>query len=162
MSWSNYEKALNLLEEHQEECDFVGERSEILIEKAEDALGIKFSKMYRHFLLNYGAGNFGGEEVYGVIHENFLNSSIPDAIWYTLTERRDSSLPNNYLIIYDTTMGDLFCLDFNKLNGENEPAVVSIDLGYDINEQPIELIAEDFGDFFLEIIQNELEDLYIS
>ncbi len=54
-------------------------------------------------------------------------------------------------------MGELYCLDFNKLNRENEPAVVSINFGMEFSEQSIELIADDFGDFFLEIIQEELE-----
>ncbi|WP_129691946.1 SMI1/KNR4 family protein [Gottfriedia acidiceleris] len=157
MSWSNYEKAIELLEQNKEECDFEGLRSEDLIEKAETILDIKFSKIYRHFLINYGAGNFGMQEVFGVIHDDFLNSGVPDAIWYTMIERRDSRLSDNYLIIYDTGIDEVYCLDFNKLNGENEPAVVSINLGIDFSEQSIELIADDFGDFLLELIQGELE-----
>ncbi|MFJ8258568.1 SMI1/KNR4 family protein [Peribacillus asahii] len=157
MSWSNYEKAIELLEQNQEECDFEGLRSENLIEKAETVLGIKFSKIYRHFLINYGAGNFGSQEVFGVIHDDFINSGVPDAIWYTMIERRDSRLSDNFLIIYDTGIDEVYCLDFNKLNGENEPAVVSINLGIDFSEQSIELIADDFGDFLLELIQEELE-----
>ncbi|PEC48811.1 cell wall assembly protein [Bacillus sp. AFS077874] len=157
MSWSNYEKAIEIIEQNQEESDFVGKRSESLIEKAETTLGLKFSKIYRHFLINYGAGDFGSEEVYGVIDDDFINSSVPDAIWYTIKQRKNTGLPENYLIIYATGMGELFCLDFNKLNRENEPAVVSINLGKEFSDQSIELIADDFGDFLLEIIQDELE-----
>ncbi|MDQ6597965.1 SMI1/KNR4 family protein [Bacillus salipaludis] len=99
MSWSNYERALILLEQNKEECDFVGERSELLIDKAEKELGIKFSKMYRHFLNSFGAGNFGSQEIYGVLQDDFENSSVPDAIWYTLTERKETGLPDKFLII---------------------------------------------------------------
>jgi len=157
MSWSNYEKAINLMKQNKDECDFVGERSEILVEKAETTLGIRFSKTYRHFVKNYGAGNFGSQEVYGVTHGDFDNASVPNAIWYTLTERKETDLPDNYLVIYDTGMGDVFCLDFNKLNEENEPAVVAIYLGVAWSEQSFEIIADDFGDFLLEIFQDEIE-----
>ncbi len=38
------------------------------------------------YLKTFGAGNFGAQEIYGIINADFENSSVPDAIWYTLTE----------------------------------------------------------------------------
>ncbi|MDQ6597966.1 hypothetical protein [Bacillus salipaludis] len=48
-------------------------------------------------------------------------------------------------------------MDFNNLNDEKEPAVVSVYLGVDWDEQPFDVIADDFGDFLLELIKDELE-----
>jgi hypothetical protein len=66
----------------------------MLVLKAESALGLKFPPTYRKFLLEYGCGNIFGMEFYGVVDDNFINSSIPDAIWITLNERKTSNLPN--------------------------------------------------------------------
>ncbi|MFD0772024.1 SMI1/KNR4 family protein [Bacillus sp. CGMCC 1.60114] len=59
MSWNNYKKAITLMEQYEDECDFVGERSEDLIKKAEQALELRLSNMYREFVKRYGAGSFG-------------------------------------------------------------------------------------------------------
>ena len=56
---------------------------------------------------------------------DFENSSVPDAIWYTLTERRETNLPSNLLVIYDTGSDEFFCLDFNQYDYKGEPRVVS-------------------------------------
>lgn len=92
MSWDTYQQAIHLMEQNKEECDFVGERTDELINKAENVLGFSFSKIYRDFVKKFGAGNFGSQEVYGVIDDDFENSTVPDAIWFTLTEREDSKL----------------------------------------------------------------------
>ncbi|PGZ90922.1 SMI1/KNR4 family protein [Bacillus sp. AFS029533] len=163
MGWSNYEKALALLEQNKVDYDFVSGCSDHLIEKAETALSLKFSKIYKHFINNYGAGVFATYEILGVTHENFHESptlDYPDAVRFTLTKRRLKRLPENFITIIDYDPDIVYCLDFSKLNDENEPAVVSFNLGEDWGEQ--KLIAEDFGDFLLEIIQDEIEALKLS
>ena len=135
---------------------FAGQRSEELISLAEAALGLKFTGAYREFLKNYGAGNFGAQEVYGVVTDDFENSSVPDGIWYTLTEREEISLPNNLLVIYDTGSDELYCLDFQRMNSDNEPVIVSFVPGVDLNKQEYELIANDFGDFLLDMVNREI------
>ncbi|MGG2091467.1 SMI1/KNR4 family protein [Bacillus sp. S13(2024)] len=157
MSWDNYKKAITLMAEYEDECDFVGERSEDVVKKAEQALGLRFSNMYRDFVKRYGAGNFGGEEIYGVIGEDFENSSVPDAIWVTLTERKESNLPQNVLVITDTGMGEWYCLDFNQCNAEGEPLVITYDSGLEPDEQKYDRIANNFGDFLLALVKEEVD-----
>ncbi|BBW97006.1 SMI1/KNR4 family protein [Geobacillus icigianus] len=118
-------------------------------------LGLKFIGSYLDFLLSFGAGNFGSQEIFGIISSDFENSSVPDAIWYTLTERREGNLPSNLLIIYDTGSDEVFCLDFNKIDN-NEPKVVSFFLGVDLDNQKYEIIANDFGSFLLDLVKREL------
>ncbi|WP_316569312.1 SMI1/KNR4 family protein [Neobacillus sp. YIM B06451] len=156
MSWDTYQRAIYLMEQYEEECDFVGARSDELISKAEDALGFLFLPIYRDFLKKYGAGSFGSQEFYGVIDDDFKNSTVPDAIWCTLTEREDSNLPNHLLVIYDTGMGELICLDFKKINEVGEPQVVSYFPGFDLDKQDFTVVAHDFGDFLLDMVNREL------
>lgn len=156
MGLKSYKEAVDLIENNKSKSFFVGQRSDELILKAEETLGLKFSKLYKSFLKTYGAGNFGAEEIYGVIDEDFENSSVPDAIWFTLTERNEVNLPENLLVIYDTSSDEILCLDFNKLNIENEPEIVSFVPGLDLNSQKYEKIGEDFGDFLLQRVKLEL------
>lgn len=151
MSLENYNKALKIIENNKKMCHFAGPRSEKLLTFAEETLGIEFSPLYRDFLKRFGAGNFGSQEIYGVIDEDFENSSVPDAIWFTLTEREEGGFPSNLLVIYDNGE-ELFCLDNNKRNLYNEPAIVSYIPGQDLHLQLFETIAEDFGDFLLDLV----------
>ena len=156
MSRETYQQAINLMKQKEDECDFVGKRPEKIIKIAENAIGFRFSKMYRDFVLNFGAGNFGSQEIYGVINDDFKNSSVPDAIWYTLTERKQYKLPNHFLVIYDTGMGVLYCLNFESVNEMGEPNVIEYIPGVKIDEQEFASIAKDFGDFLLDIIEEEI------
>lgn len=155
MSYANYKKAVEIMNKNKEKCHFIGEHSNELIEKAEDVLGLKFSKIYKEFLINYGAGNYGSEEILGVIDEDFEESSVPDGIWYTLTEREEVDLPMNLVVIYEEGSGELFCLDFNSLNEEKEPIVVSYVPGENNKNQKYIKIADDFGDFLLRLVNAE-------
>lgn len=155
MSYANYKKAVEIMNKNKDKCHFIGERSDELIRKAEEVLGLKFSKIYKEFLITYGAGNYGAEEILGVIDEDFEESSVPDGIWYTLTEREEIDLPLNLVVIYEEGSGELFCLDFNCLNEEKEPVVISYVPGEDNVNQKYEKIADDFGDFLLQLVNEE-------
>lgn len=157
MSLENYNRALEIITENKEIFFSVGERSDELVLKAEDALGIKFSNQYKDFVLKFGAGSFGAEEFYGVIDEDFEDSSTPDAVWMTLSERQESNLPENLLVVYHTGGEEMFCLDYSNLNSDGEPKVVSFVIGVDIEYQTYEVIANDFGDFLLDMINQELD-----
>lgn len=93
---------------------------------------------------------------YGIINADFENSSVPDAIWYTLTERREINLPDNLLVIYDTGSDEIFCLDYSHLDDNGEPKVVSFLPGVDLESQTYEIIANDFGDFLLDVVKQEV------
>lgn len=137
-------------------ADFVGGRTSELINSAEEKLGLKFTGLYLNYLQTFGAGNFGAQEIFGIISNDIENSSVPDAIWYTLTERKESNLPSNLLIIYDTGSDVLFCLDYNQLDENREPKVVSFVPGVELESQTYEIIANDFGDFLLDLVKQEI------
>lgn len=156
MSIQDYNSAVEFLQQNQELSDFVGQCSEQLIKKAEGELNITFPQTYRKFLLDYGAGNFGSEEIYGIVKDDFDNSGIPDAIWYTLKQRREANLPSNLVIIYYAGGEEMFCLDINKLGKYEESVVVSYLIGVDLEYQTYEIIADDFGEFLLQRVKSEL------
>ncbi len=156
MSVENYQKAKQIIQSNEDMADFIGGRTNELIKLAEEKLGVKFTGMYLDYLHTFGAGNFGAQEIYGIINDDFENSSVPDAIWYTLTERKEINLPNNLLVIYDTGSDELFCLDFNQLDEIKEPKVVSFVPGIELERQRYEINAKDFGDFLLDLAMQEV------
>lgn len=156
MSFREYEEAVKLIEKNEELTNCIGGCSETLIKKAEERLNLSFPKSYREFLRKFGAMSFGAEEFYGIVREDFDNSRIPDAIWYTLMERKEVNLPTHLVIVYDTGSEELFCLDFSKLNSESEPAIVVFVPGVDLEYQKHEVISADFGAFLLQRVKIEL------
>lgn len=156
MSVKAYQKAMEIIRTNEEMADFIGGRSNDLIKLAVEELDINFNGIYLDFLQTLGAGSFGSQEIYGIINDDFENSSVPDAIWYTLTERKEINLPNNLLVIYDTGGDELFCLDFNRLDEHEEPKIVSFVPGINLDKQKYVKIANDFGDFLLYLVMQEV------
>lgn len=148
MPMAEYERAVALLQENEDEADFAGERSNALIEAAERAVGLRFPPTYRRFLREYGAGAFGATEIYGVIDSDFENSSIPDAIWHNLTPPREG-----LFAFYGVGDGTEFCLDTTRTADDGEMRVVAVNAGGEVVEE----VARDFGSAFLMLIQEELE-----
>lgn len=153
MSIVNYKKAIECIENNRKEMFFGKGASKELVNKAEKALEIKLPFQYRDFVERYGALSFDGTEIYGVTSDNFQNGKIPNGIWYTLDERKKYNLPKQLLIIYHTGAEEYFCLDFSKLNEEGEPAVVAYAFCVDVEYQTYEKIADDFGDFLLDMLK---------
>ncbi|MBP3041550.1 SMI1/KNR4 family protein [Bacillaceae bacterium Marseille-Q3522] len=156
MSVVTYQKAKQIILATEDFADFIGGRTDKLIKLAEEKLGVRFSGFYLDFLKTFGAGNFGAQEIYGIINDNFENSSVPNAIWYTLTERKEINLPSNLLIIYGTGSDELFCLDYYQLDEKGEPKVVSFVPGIELENQTYEIIANDFGDLLLDLVMQEV------
>jgi len=123
--------------------DFEGVKSPGLIDKAERALGLKFPPTYRKFLEVLGCGDIDGLEFYGVINDEFENSSIPNAIWLTLDERK-AGLPNNLILVYGAGDGTYYAIDTSQVDDEGESPVVA----YSVDGKT-EKISDDFGSFLL-------------
>ncbi|AKG36651.1 SMI1/KNR4 family protein [Paenibacillus durus] len=156
MSVQDYKNAVDLIEQHPGLGDFIGNSTEELIGKAEKKLGLVFPPLYRNFLLDYGAGNFGAEEVYGVIKDDFEHSGIPDAVWFTLKQREEVNLPCNLVIIYHTGGEEMFCLNIEKTDKFKEVPIVSYSIGVEPENQIYEIVASDFGEFLLQRVRTEL------
>lgn len=147
MSYADFLKACDEIDESSE-GDFVGPRSEDVITRAEQVIGYTFPPTYREFLLRYGCGDIHGQEFYGVIHGDFENSAIPDAVWYTLALRREGGLPHHFLIVHEIGDGSLSCLDFSQRRNDGECPIVIWEPMSEPGDRP-DIEAEDFGQFLL-------------
>jgi SMI1-KNR4 cell-wall len=142
MSMQDYEAAREVIRSNPSRAKFVGPRDPELVDKAEQALGLRFPPTYRRFLEELGAGNIGPFEVLGVIDDDFEESMVPDGIWYTLTER-ETGLPDDLAIVGEVGDGSLYALRLDGSGGE--APVVLFEPGAD--DAPEEVAYEDFGAF---------------
>jgi antitoxin YobK len=131
--------------------DFAGPKPESLVARAEAALGLRFPPSYRQFLLDLGAGDIGGFEVYGLIHDDFEDARVPDAIALTLDARR-SGLDRRYVLIGTLGDGSHDCLDTGHPDASGEAPVVQLSAEY---EDPVTL-ADSFGEYLLVEVQDAL------
>jgi len=143
---NDLKKAFNILDSL--DSDFDGPKKLILIDAAEAKLGVVFPKSYRTFLEKYGCGDVLGFEIYGVIHDDFENSSIPDSVWLTLDQRK-SGLSKSMIIIATTPYGGFYAIDTDQATGDNESAIVEIAPN---GRQTV--TNNNFGNFLLEQIES--------
>src|SRR4030042_816764 len=146
MSIKDLEMAFEILKEKK--CHVSGQKPLEYIDKAEKVLGLKFPNSYKEFLLKRGCGNVRSYEFYGIVDDDFENSSVPDGIWLTLDEREKNNLLHEYILIGDANEG-WYALDTSKMNNEGECPVV-IWQHHSLPKEKIEVIASDFGKFFLD------------
>ena len=133
--------------------DFVGPKPESLVARAEAALGLRFPPSYRQFLLELGAGDIAGFEVYGLIDDDFEDARVPDAIALTL-EARKSGLDARYILIGTLGDGSHDCLDSGHPDASGEVPVVQLSSEY---EDPVTL-ADSFGEYLLVEVQDALSE----
>jgi antitoxin YobK len=156
MSMADLSTALGIIEENPELASFAGSRPEPLIVAAEQALGLRFPPTYRRFLLEFGAGNFGGTEIYGVIDDKFSPATPPDAVACTLDERRRRGLPDELVVIGDCGGDELWCLLLRGGSGEAPVVALRIDAEGSLMEEAEEL-APDFGAFLVRAVEQEID-----
>lgn len=150
MSIADLNQAFELIEKNKALVDFDGPKPLELIESAESALGMKFPRTYKLFLERLGCGDINGIEFYGVIKDDFENSSVPDAIWLTLEKRRNSGLAASLVLIAETGEGSYYAINVEEINDDGECPIVEWNPGSPL----ISKIADDFGAFMMAKIQN--------
>lgn len=165
MSMKDLEKAFELENEYfsPEEVSFSGPCSEAAVKNAEIALAIKFPKTYRHFLLVKGSGGVGSDLIFGMgSRDKEFSGPIPEVtayhvVWSNLDERNRKWHPDFLISIYDLGEGTTYCLDLSQMNKDGEcPVVVWPIFGYEATPV-LEILAEDFGKFYLDCVEKQLE-----
>ncbi|MCL2474555.1 MAG: SMI1/KNR4 family protein [Chloroflexi bacterium] len=154
MSYQNFEKALELAKQ----CEFYmvkGERSGEVVAKAEELVGFKFSKQNFEFFKKTGYLSFSGNEFYGICKDDFSGSYTGCSVEATLQDRKEYNLPPQWLTIYFFDDGYMGYLDYGQLNEDGEPPVIMAI--YNGDEYVVtEKVAEDLGDFILQLVENQL------
>lgn len=136
------------------DIEYTGPIEEAFISKAEELLELEIKGSYREFLKLFGTLETEERDVFGIIDDDFLNSSTPDAIWYTLNKREDSGLPLNYLVIEDTGYGELFCLDLKNSKLNIKPKVVIFFPGIPVENQTFEIKYDCFSTYLKDVLSN--------
>lgn len=156
MSMNHLLEAFKLIEQNKLIKYMSGPKSDQLIQKAEEALGLKFPPTYRLFLKDFGCAGISRFEIYGLTknsREDFEEGTAPNGIWLTLDERKTGA-PHHFIVIGSTGYGPLYVLDASHPNDEGEYPVMLWMPG--LPEAPTEKINTDFGEFLLEQVQEEL------
>lgn len=158
MTSSEIIKILSIASERGLQFDFEGEKPASLIDAAERVLGLIFPPSYREFLLFLGCGDIEGNEFYGVISSDFLNSGVPDSVWLTLRERKESNFPSHLVIVGSQGDGAYYAIDCNRAREDKECPVIiwHINSPKDELNHKVNILAESFGEFFAEKINSLL------
>ena len=155
MSYANFKEAMELAKK----CDFyeTGKGvSDEIIKKAEEELGIAFSRELYEYLREYGYMEFSGCEFYGITTEDFSEIYCGSIIEATISDRKEYGLPLKWIPILFLDDGYTAYLDYDNLNSEGEPRVIEgIYMGNNYYEMTA-ILAEDFGDYILQIAKEEL------
>lgn len=149
MSLEDFKTARELLKELG--GDFEGPKPEKLVVKAEETLGLEFPPSYRDFLRKLGCGDIHGIEIYGVVDDDFEDSSVPDGIWLTLSERDEIGLDHSLVLIGVEDEGNYLALDTNVATDDGENPVVRLDP----EGKRAEILSPSFGTYFLEVVQSD-------
>lgn len=99
------------IETNPDICDTGHPASRELVDQAERFLDLRFPEAYREFLQRWGTLATGPLEFYGICGNDFVNSSVPDAVWYTDRKRRQLGLPKELIILLDNNGDEYYCLD---------------------------------------------------
>lgn len=157
MSYKNYVSAM----EKAAECDGYDSGSGVsgeTVKNAEKLLGVSFSKQLREYLLEFGWLEFFGVEMYGIVNEDFFADVIEGCmVEWALSERESNALDPKWIPIRFEDDGSMAFLDYSRSNSEGESPVISAVLtgdGYTVQED----LAEDLGEYILELVNDQLED----
>ena len=159
---NNLKKAFQYVKYYPTLPNFSGGLQLQTIKCAEKKLNVMFPLSFRKFLKDKGAGDFGSLEVYGLVRdENFekfpYTGSVPNLYWLTVDSRKNFNLPHHIILISDIGDGSYYALDLSQMNNEQEcPVIVWPVGGYDETPE-LEIVAPDFGTWFLQQVEEQIK-----
>jgi hypothetical protein len=156
MSMQDFEAAIELITRNIGSSHFAGPKTDELIGLAEEALGLQFPPTYRRFLKELGCGSVGGEEFYGVNRPNFESASVPDAIWVTLKHRERAQLPSHFIVVGEDGASGEYLIDTSRVASDRECPVVYWYGRHHAPGEHLEVVASDFGKFFLDMVSEAI------
>lgn len=157
MSIRDLHAAFELIEANRNLVCFSGPQPVARLDRAQAALGFEFPPSYLEFLARLGAGGVGWAEFYGVVDDDFENSCVPDAIWLTLSDRKEGDLPDGYVVVGSTGDGGVYAIDVSQRDADGESPVVEWWPGLPDADNNPRAIASDFGAFFRQEITGAIE-----
>lgn len=158
MSFTNYESGIQMIVDNPDLGSFFGEHTHDYVIDVFSTFGLNVRGQYLDFTTRFGAGDFAGVEIFGVVGKDGVGP--PSVVWFTHELRSDISvnLPSHLLPIFELGDGEIFCLDYSDLNKYREPSVIAFQPGVELKSQNYDLISEDFGDFIFEWFSISMDD----
>ena len=156
MSYQNFEKAMRLAPKCKFYTTAGGKTSEEIL-KSEELLNVKFSKQIKEFYKKMGYLSFFGNEVFGIDPYDESGVLEGNSVLYAINDREEYNLPKEWIPVYSYGDGQMAYLDYSNLNSYEEPRIIVGE--YKGNSyQLIEVIADDFGDFLLQLVEEQLSN----
>ncbi|WP_144756167.1 SMI1/KNR4 family protein [Bartonella saheliensis] len=92
---------------------------DLVIEKAEKALGLQFTSSYKNFLKHYKGGDIAGYEIYSLYKDCGKDIPFDDIVFQNLNDRKRGFATPEQLIVCDAGFGETFYFDYTQFrNGE--------------------------------------------
>ncbi|MET3590602.1 hypothetical protein ABID23_001718, partial [Bartonella silvatica] len=86
---------------------------DLVIEKAEKALDLKFTSSYKVFLKKYVGGEIGGEEIFSIYGDCGEGIPAGDIVYQNLLDRKDGlATPEQFVVSYD--LDETFYFDYTQ------------------------------------------------
>jgi len=127
--------------------------SEDEIAALEVALASDLPRSYKAFLRIFGSGGAEDIEIYGIVPGRPNYRAIPNAHWYTEEQKKIGGYPSGLLSIATLGGGHDACLNLNAMK-DSECPVVRWDMGSFEAESELDVLAPDFGAYFLKLVQD--------
>ncbi|EJF74828.1 hypothetical protein MCO_01825, partial [Bartonella sp. DB5-6] len=98
---------------------------DLMIEKAEKALGLQFTSSYKAFLKHYKGGDIRGEEIYS-LYENPIGVPFDDIVFQNLNDRKRGFVTPEQLLVCDADFGETFYFDYTQFRDGECPLYIRL------------------------------------
>jgi antitoxin YobK len=149
------DELLDLIRAAGKQPDFSGPQSELAIRELENFFGISFPGSYRIFLQKYGGG-FGFSGLYRSDPKLISPGTV---LGDTIRMREKYQLGKQYIVVSESPLGVICCIDSSITNASHENPVVQMSFGPNGGISHCVQVSDSFSDFLAEILQIRLEVL---
>ncbi|WP_083868432.1 SMI1/KNR4 family protein, partial [Bartonella queenslandensis] len=101
---------------------------DLVIEKAEKALGLKFTSSYKVFLKKYVGGEISGEEIFS-LYGDCVGIPAGDIVYQNLNDRKRGFTTPEQLIVCEADFDETFYFDYTQFRDGECPLYLKLPLG---------------------------------
>ncbi|GAA5109597.1 SMI1/KNR4 family protein [Bartonella jaculi] len=124
---------------------------DLVIKKAEEALGLQFTSSYKSFLKHCKGGDIAGYEIYS-LYEHPIGVSVNDIVFQNLNDKKRGFATPEQLIVCDAGFGETFYFDYTQFRDGECPLYVMLP------SEECEYYASNFYEFLCKRIKESVGD----
>ena len=150
-----YQEAINIIYRNPDLLVTPNTVTEVGINAAQNLLEINFPLTYRDFVMRFGQPTFGSTIFYGLYGDELSRGDVVDI---TQIKRKNFGLPKILLCVLDSgfTRYDYF-IECGSVKSESSMPVLVYAYGRTHVDAKYETVADNFGKFLLNIVNQEVE-----